>query len=178
MGKIDRMMETARQYRPMKYARNFTARDFQLMIRLEAGADDRDVHAVSSGEIVVVPSPIGKIVCVTCGKSRDCYGDKAMNTGHFIGSRSASVLFEEDNVAPQCGYCNKYLNGNQEMFASWIRQVRGVECHDRLLSLRSEKRTFALEELVEMRIEYKARCKEAKATIDFFAGAGNSKAND
>jgi len=52
----------------------------------------------------------GYNTCVTCNK-RDHY--KNLQAGHFIDSRSNSVLFEEDLVFPQCCGCNLFKSGNK-----------------------------------------------------------------
>ena len=89
-----------------------------------------------------------------------------MHTGHFIGSRKFSILFEEDNVAPQCSSCNAYEGGAPHAFRLWMLEVRGRETIERLERLKNTTRQFTREELVDMRIEYLARLKQAKQAME------------
>lgn len=154
----ERMLAKARQYQTSTYARK-VATVFQKMIRAEAGADPRQfVTAVVDGEIRQVERKLGQCVCVTCGKvDRWDSGIKGMHTGHFLASRRNSILLEESNVAPSCSYCNFYRSGAPQEFRLWMRMVRGPEAIERLEKLKTESRSFGLEELVDLRIAYQAR---------------------
>ena len=87
-----------------------------------------------------------------------------MDTGHFLSGRRASILFEEANVAPQCKYCNR-TGGEQQLFRKWLVEVRGLETVERLERLKNETKQFTREELVELRIGYKARLKAAEKKL-------------
>lgn len=154
----DRMLEIARQYSTGTYSRNFVAPIFQQMIRAEAGAMPAGLTpAIINGELGQSFRQVGEIACVTCGtvKAWDS-GIRGMHTGHFLASRVNSILFEEDNVAPQCSACNFYRSGEQQLFRKWILEVR-PEHIERLERLKTQSKTFTRDELVDMRISYKAR---------------------
>lgn len=153
-----RMLEKAKCFQTSTYARK-VATVFQKMIRAEAGADPRQfVTAVVDGEIRQVERSIGNCACITCGKvQRWDSGIKGVHTGHFLASRRNSILFEESNVAPQCSSCNYYRDGAPQEFRLWMRMVRGPEAIERLEKLKTESRSFGLEELVDLRIAYQAR---------------------
>lgn len=160
--KRQRMIASSKKYQVNTY-RNKVAGKFQRMIRAEHGAYMMpSVLAVVDGGIHRVRRNVGQVVCVTCGKVQEWSGGiGGMHTGHFIASRCNSILFEEDNVAPQCSRCNVYLGGEQGKFRKWMIAVRGIEVVERLERLKNTTRSFTHEELVDMRIEYEARTKAA-----------------
>jgi len=167
-----RMLDKAREYSLGTYSRQ-VARIFQRMIRAEyAATPDGDAPAIFKGELFCIRRRIGQCVCVTCGKvgpwtgSLNRYG--GMHTGHFLGSRCNSLLFEEDNVAPQCSHCNYFRSGEQQLFRIWMLAVRGQKTVDRLERLKTETRQFTREQLVAMRIAFQARLKAAEERIGKF----------
>ena len=162
------MIEKAKEYQTTTYVRKFVAPLFQRMIRAEWGADERPFHtAVVDGSIRQVERRIGQCACITCGKVGPWIGGSSaagggMNTGHFIASRRNSILFEEDNVAPQCAHCNLYLSGNPQEYRKWMLAVRGLETVERLEQLKTESVSFIRDDLVDMRIAYADRLKAAE----------------
>lgn len=159
-----RMIETAKQYSTGTYVRRFVSQVFQKMIRAESGADPRPYHtAVVDGGIRQVKREIGQCVCITCGKVLKWdSGIKGMHCGHFLASRCNSILFEEDNVAPQCQSCNYYRSGEPQKFRLWMLSVRGEEVVERLERLKTQSVSFTREELVDMRMAFAARLKTAE----------------
>ncbi len=159
----DRMILKAREYQIGTYASKFVAKDFQRMIRAEAAAKPagREI-AVIKGYIDSSFRRRGTCVCVTCGNVRPWSSHSGlMQTGHFLGSRCFGILFEEDNVAPQCSSCNGFHGGMPEQYGMWMLAVRGQAVIDRLRALKATTRKFTRDELVDMRIEFKRRLKEA-----------------
>lgn len=166
-NKRQRMLDTAKQYRPTKYKNLYVAPDFQSMIRAEVGADPRQyLTAVVDGKIQQVKREIGQCVCVTCGNvgpwKGKFLGGGTIESGHFIAGRFNSIIFEENNVHPQCKHCNQHLSGNQACYEMWMQFMYGQEEIDRLRQLKTESVSFSLEELVDMRIGYMARLKAAE----------------
>lgn len=159
------MLEKSKEFQTSTYIRKFVAPDFQKMIRAEAGAKVGTVWVVVDGCYVGRQSHLGECRCVTCGKAFPWRGSNGIDTGHFVGSRCNSIIFEETNVAPQCVRCNRYLSGNQEAYATWMRNQYGPPEIERLQRLRNESRQFAREELVAMRIGYMDRLKAAKGAM-------------
>lgn len=155
----ERMLQVAKQYSTGTYIRKYVAPLFQQMIRAEAGAKPQGVEiCIIDGEIMEIAfRRVGECVCVTCGtiKAWDS-GIKGMHTGHFLASRVNSILFEEMNVAPQCSACNYYRSGEQQLFRKWMLEVR-PEHIERLEKLKTQSKSFTRDELVDMRVSYKAR---------------------
>lgn len=157
-----RMIEVAKQYQSSTYCRKFVSPLFQRMIRAEAAVGDKTVLVLVDGELEQVHTPNGWCACVTCGKvDKWDAGLGGIHCGHFLASRRNSILFEEDNVAPQCSRDNVYLSGAPQLFRKWMLLVRGIEAVERLEWLSTQSRQFDRESLVDMRISYKARLDDA-----------------
>jgi hypothetical protein len=164
----EKMLEKAREYTIGTYVTTFVSKDFQRMIRAEYAAKPDAVEmAVVDGGIGLVPRKLGQCVCVTCGKVGPWSGGLGgMHTGHFLASRRFSILFEEDNVAPQCSRCNRYESGKPQAYRLWMTEVRGLETIERLERLKTTSRRFEREELVDMRLEFMARLKTAEMVME------------
>lgn len=161
-----KLLEKAKEYTTGTYSRKFVAGTFQRMVRAEAGADQRRFAiAVVDGKVQQVARSLGECVCVTCGKiafwTGNGIGGGEIETGHFIGSRRVSILFEERNAHPQCKNCNRHLYGNHGCYEMWMRAVYGQEEIDRLRRLKNASITFDREQLVDFRIAFQARLKAA-----------------
>lgn len=158
-----KLLDKAKEYTTGTYSRKFVAPLFQRMIRAEYGADTRVFFlAVVDGKIQQVQRCMGECVCITCGRvDRWDGGIKGMHTGHFIGSRCNSILYEEKNVAPQCPHCNVYRHGAPQEFRLWMEVMDGAAEIERLERLRNKSRSYSRDELVDMRIAFQARLKAA-----------------
>ncbi len=164
----ERMLEKSREYQLGTYANKFVAREFQRMIRAEAAAKPagREI-AIVKGYVDSVFRRRGTCVCVTCGNVRPWSSHSGqMQTGHFLASRCFAILFEEDNVAPQCTSCNGYHGGMPEQYQLWMIAARGEGVVEYLRSLKSgPTRKFTRDELVDLRISYKTRLDTAIARM-------------
>jgi len=163
-----RMVQKAQEYQTSTYIRKFVAPLFQQMIRAEwASREDGVEYAVVDGQVRNVRRRKGQCICVTCGKIMLWKsGIAGMHTGHFLASRRNSILFEEDNVAPQCSHCNYHLSGAPQAFRQWMLFVHGEKTVERLERLKTESRTFTRHELVDMRIAYQTRLKAAQERME------------
>lgn len=71
--------------------------------------------------------------CVTCGKVDHW---KNMDCGHFVPkNKGLSVYFVEENLAPQCTYCNRFQHGNLIEYTRYIIDTYGIEKVDELRAL-------------------------------------------
>jgi hypothetical protein len=161
-----RMLEKAKEFQTGTYINRFVAPVFQQVIRAEAAAMPQGLTVVIvSGEVGQSFRRVGECACVTCGTVRVWNsGILGMHTGHFLGSRRNSILFEEDNCAPQCHACNYYPTNVPEAYLLWMRTVR-PEAIERLEKLKTTSRTFTRDELVDMRISYAARLRAAETRM-------------
>jgi len=162
------MIDKAREYQVGTYSRKFVAPVFQQMIRAESAVIPGSILAIVGGELLSVPRTIGECVCITCGKVHPWKGGvdrfSGMHTGHYLASRRNSILFEEDNVAPQCSHCNYQNGGEQQLFSKWMLAVRGIETIERLEALKRTVVVFSRDELVDMRISFADRLKQTGLT--------------
>ena len=71
--------------------------------------------------------------CVTCQK---CFFWNEVDAGHFISKNKGGRLwFEWRNIHPQCGYCNRYLHGNQVAYTLFMVERYGLDEVQRIQSL-------------------------------------------
>ncbi len=162
----ERMLQVAKQYSTGTYIRKYVAPLFQEMIRAEFGAAPEGLTTVVVNcDLGQAFRTVGQCACVTCGtiKAWDS-GIKGIHCGHFLASRVNSIVFEEDNVAPQCSACNFYRSGEQQLFRKWMTAVR-PEAIERLERLKTTSKQFDRETLVDMRIAYKTRLDAAIQTM-------------
>lgn len=133
-----------RDLMPKTFA-NLVARDLQKLRRLEEADDE------------------GMCQCCSCATVAHY---KQMQGGHFIATRSPSVLLVEHNIHPQCIRCNRYLAGNQVHYEEYMRERYGDAVVAELKALRDRKGVFAREVLADLRDEYNARIKQELARLD------------
>ena len=143
-----------------------TAKDFQKMIRAEAGAKVGRVRCVMEGEVKQIYSEIGYCVCVTCGRptkwnGRFVSGGQPTHAGHFIQGRKTSLLFEETNCHCQCSHCNLYLHANLSEYTIYMKAVYSETERARLLWLDDQTLTIKRDDLNAMRDGFKDRWKRA-----------------
>lgn len=79
----------------------------------------------------------GQVACFTCGKIDDY---RAMDAGHYIPKAitNSYLKFYEKNVNPQCVSCNRWLNGNYEVYKQKLIEKYGVGIIQEFNSLRSK----------------------------------------
>lgn len=124
------------------------AKSFQRMIRLEAADENGQVH------------------CVTCGFENNWRNsDNKMNAGHFVGGRSNSIAFLEDNCHPQCVVCNMHHGGRLDVYESWMVERYGKERVSEIRKLRNLTVKLSAEMLNEMRLAYHERVKLAEKRL-------------
>ena len=159
------LIRHAKKRSASSYARGPVAKIFQRMIRAEAAAKPAGTTpAVFAGEIKQVHREVGQVVCVTCGRVCRWDGD-GTNAGHFLAGRSNPILLVEDNIAPQCAYCNQHCSGAQSEYRLWMETVRGPIALANLQELKATQKQFTHEELVDLRIGYAARLKAAEESM-------------
>lgn len=157
-----KLLDKAKEYQLGTYSNRFVAPTFQLVIRAEAAADPRRfVTAIVNGSVSQVERDLGQCVCITCGTigpwKGNYLGGGVIETGHFLGGRRASVLFEPTNAHPQCKICNRHMNGNHGCYEMWMRAVYGQDEIDRLRRIKNSDITFDRGQLVDMRIAFQKR---------------------
>ena len=166
----NRMIETAHQWELGTHAGK-VATVYQRMVRAESAAmPDGYASAIVLGHVQEVFRQVGQCVCITCGKvgpwKGDFHGGGVIETGHFIASRRATILFEPSNAHPQCKHCNRHLGGNPANYELWMQHVYGPDEPDRLHRLKHTTRQFTHDELVDLQIGYRDRLKAAEERME------------
>ena len=94
--------------------------------------------------------------CVTCGKESEWNN---FDAGHFRTRQHMSTFVHEQNVHPQCVYCNKN-DGEQYKHGLRIDEMYGEGTAEMLTLLQNETKKYAAYELQELIEHYKAEMKK------------------
>jgi hypothetical protein len=88
-----------------------------------------------------------------------------MQAGHYIAGRNYGIRYDERGVYPQCYVCNCINHGEQLLYYRFLVKLHGLELADRiteeLLQAKHTTKNFAVDELLAMIEEYKARALRA-----------------
>lgn len=123
------------------------AKLLQRLVRLKASGSD------------------GLCQCVTCGKV-DYY--KNMQGGHFIERRRTSVKLVEENINPQCEYCNQWGMRQASCvlaYNDWMIDMHGADFVDDLKRQSRQVRKYSRGEVEDMIADFKARIAEQEDRI-------------
>ena len=88
--------------------------------------------------------------CITCGKKEEW---KNQDCGHFISRTHYSTRWDENNVATQCRYCNRYCQGEQYKYSLYL----GNNLSEELYIKSKQIVKFADVELIDMIKDYKEK---------------------
>ena len=106
--------------------------------------------------------PNGMVQCFTCKKIRH-YKD-SMHCGHFHDRKWMGVRWDEDNVRPQCAYCNTYRAGRGPDFAVYLLEEIGKDRMDALFKKRLH--LWCPADLEQMYDEYRVKVKELEKHVN------------
>lgn len=104
--------------------------------------------------------------CFTCGKYIQ-NGTVNCQAGHWKGRNNHATIFDEDNLRIQCDVCNDWHRGNgmRPAFEKNLREEIGDERVDRIDFLSRTAKQFTIDELKEVRDEYKRKYDKAMKEI-------------
>jgi hypothetical protein len=103
----------------------------------------------------------GMACCVTCGTAKYW---KELDAGHFIAKgKGLAVYFEEENIHPQCTYCNRYQSGNLIEYTRYMIDIYGIEKVDELRALAKKAVKYKIHDYLEMEADYKMRLKDLQS---------------
>lgn len=164
--------------RKLKPCIKLAAAELQYLVRVEEAARGEDVPAVVRGELVMVWSPFGKCVCVTCGKvlryKSSTWEGEQMQGGHFLAGRTNAIVLVEDNVHCQCSGCNKYQSGAPANYEIYMQAEYGQDRIDELRRLKNVGiKKWGDDELSDLRESFRARIARAEHIISM--GGTNEK---
>ena len=97
--------------------------------------------------------------CITCKKEVMKHN---LQAGHWISRRHKMVAYDEHNLHAQCGYCNRYGNGEPQMHEDEMRIMYGDEEVDRIRGGLWKQNEKSPDELEALYNEYKGKLEVAK----------------
>ena len=97
--------------------------------------------------------------CISCNTA--LINEDKFDAGHYYSSGGhKSITFDERNVHGQCVHCNRYLSGNLINYQlGLVRRIGGEGVLD-LNYLAHIERKYTIEELENIIITYKNKCKQ------------------
>ncbi len=100
----------------------------------------------------------GYCACVTCGTTKHW---SELQAGHFIPkAQGNSVYFLEENIHPQCVYCNMFQGGNLTNYTLYMIDTYGRDEVERLQKVKNEKIKITENDYEQMIVEFKSRLKD------------------
>lgn len=100
-------------------------------------------------------------ICVTCKTPKP---RKELQAGHFVGGRGNAVLFNEQIVYSQCGYCNQKppmgLGGNYAMYTLFMFDEGYSRAEiEAFLALKNTTLQYKLNDFIEIKLKYETKTK-------------------
>lgn len=95
--------------------------------------------------------------CFTCGAKKEW---KDTDAGHYIKRQHLATRWSEVNVNCQCMGCNRFRDGNKEVYAIRLERKYGYGILQKLEVLRDKGKRFKLSELEELIEKYQNKLKE------------------
>lgn len=92
----------------------------------------------------------GAATCITCDKS---FNVAQMDCGHYIPRRFMSLRYDERNTHPQCVRCNRFEQGNIDVYTIKIIGLYGSGIIDEFNKIRNSNNKVSTPEL-ESKLEY------------------------
>lgn len=102
-------------------------------------------------------------ICITCNERGDPSWKpyKQIQAGHAVGGRSNAILFHEEIVNGQCGYCNQKppmgLGGDYGNYAIALIKRHGLEHVEQLQALKRAEKKLSMADLREITTKYKEK---------------------
>lgn len=101
----------------------------------------------------------GWVKCCTCDKTIHW---KKADAGHFITRAWNGTRYYQKNVASQCRYCNRYREGEKDLFAKFLKNKYGNRIIDHLRKRANKTKHFTVGELEEFCAEIKFKIEKLK----------------
>ena len=91
----------------------------------------------------------GMGACITCGKWRK------LEAGHYVKRRNLAGRWHEMNVAGQCSFCNRWLDGAADEFYFALEKKYGTETAQSIRALKGKTVKLSREDYEQMIERYK-----------------------
>ena len=102
----------------------------------------------------------GYCKCVTCGTVK--IWNDGMQGGHFIDRRHILTKILEENIHPQCAYCNSKFSNQGIVKARYTIYMQEMYGHDfvaDMLATKGQTKKFYRDEVLEIIEDFKAQIK-------------------
>lgn len=101
----------------------------------------------------------GYVECFTCLRRLSV---AEIDCGHYVSRSHHSTRFFEENTHPQCRYCNRYRDGEKDLYALHLKKKYGEGILEKLNRMRKEIKQFSHDELLGMIKDYKEKLKSVE----------------
>ena len=109
----------------------------------------------------------GFVKCVSCGKVSRW---QEMQGGHYIERGRLATKLLEENIHPQCQYCNAFGMANsahcREKYRSYMIDMYGEDFHKQLFADSIKPKKYSMPEVRDMLVDLKQRVKEQEAQLE------------
>ena len=97
--------------------------------------------------------------CFTCGAQKRW---EETDAGHYIKRQHLTTRWDEKNTNCQCRCCNRFRDGNKELYAISLEKKYGYGILQELDKLKNSNKLFKLVDLEKMIKVYKLKVEEMK----------------
>ena len=98
--------------------------------------------------------------CVTCGKRQHW---KLMDGGHFISRTYSKWKLVEENIHPECKFCNRFGSKVADEYALFMIDTYGEDTVRHMVETKREVVKWNRVELEELKADLRKRVKELEA---------------
>ncbi len=109
----------------------------------------------------------GCVKCVSCNKVARW---QDMQGGHYIERGRLATKLLEENIHPQCQYCNAFGMSNsthcRENYRRYMIDMYGEDFHKQLFAISLKPKKYSMPEVRDMLADLKERVKEQEAQLE------------
>lgn len=105
---------------------------------------------------------MGVAECITCGKQENW---KDLDGGHFVPRAHKKHKLREENIHPQCRYCNRYRNGALAEYTLYMIDMYGRDFVEWLWESKQEIVKPKHDELLETIADLKEKIKDQEVRL-------------
>ncbi len=108
----------------------------------------------------------GYCACVTCGAVK--LWNDGMQGGHFIDRGHMATKLLEENIHPQCAYCNsKFSNQGivKAKYTIYMQEMYGEDFVNDLLLTKGQTKKYYRAEIDEIKADFKQRIKQEEERV-------------
>lgn len=105
---------------------------------------------------------LGYASCVTCGKTESW---KDLDGGHFVPRAHKKHKLREENIHPQCRYCNRYRHGALAEYTLYMIDMYGRDFVEWLWETKTDIHKLTREDLLAEIAELKRQIAKQEARV-------------